>query len=317
MLVEDGQIIEARIERHDGVKPGMICHARLVETVVAGARGIVKLVDGGDALLSPLPKGLAKGEQLMVEITRTAIDEKSRFKLPQAKPAVGIEAERTAPTLRERIGASGLAVDLYRPHDPQDTFEAHGWSEVLEQARSGVVPFDGGSLRIALTPAMTLIDIDGNLPPVALGLKAAQASARCIRLFDIQGNIGIDFPALDDKADRKRVVDTFDGAMAGDYERTAINGFGFLQIVTRRSRQSLPEMLQYRAATAYALALLRRAERDRGTGPLVLVAHPASARQLAERNDWIGMLSERLGRSVSLREDPSLAMEGGYAETPA
>lgn len=313
ILVEDGQIIEARIERHDGIKPGLVCPARLTETVVGGSRGIIELVDGGEALLSPLPKGLTVGAPLMVEITRSAIDEKSRFKLPQARVAIDREPG-PAPELADRVRVDGLTLNLYWPHDAEDRFEAHGWSEILDQARTGVVPFDGGNLQIALTPAMTLIDVDGNLPPVVLAMKAAPAVAHAIRLFDLQGNIGIDFPALDDKGDRKRVADAFDAAMDGDHERTAINGFGFMQIVTRRVRQSLPEMQQYRPALGAALALLRRAEREHGAGGLTLVAHPVVIKRLAERDDWIEALSGRLGRSVSLREDAALDIGGGYVE---
>lgn len=314
MLIENGCVVEARIERHDGVKPGLICQAKLNETLVDGSRGIVSLAEGGDALLVPVPKGLAKGGSLMVEITRSAIDEKSRFKLPQARPASGHEPA-SAPRLPDQVRQTGLPVNLYRSHDRHDGLEAHGWSEVLEQARTGIVPFDGGCLQIALTPAMTLIDIDGNLPPVALALKAAPAMARAIRLFDIQGNIGVDFPALDGKHDRKQVADAFDFAMIGDYERTAINGFGFMQIVTRRIRQSLLEMMQYRPALASALALLRRAERDRQAGAVTIVAPPSVAAVLSKRKDWVAALAERSGRSVSLRADPELDMCGGYVES--
>ncbi len=311
ILVENGKIVEARIERHDGVKPGLVCSAQLITRVVGGTRGIVRLADGSEALLSPLPKGLNEGASTMVEIVRSAIDEKSRFKLPIARAAPEKEA-MDAQSLQARLGAS--SAKAYHASDAKDLFEEHGWSEVLEQARSGVVPFDGGTLHIAPTPAMTLIDIDGNLPPVALAKAAAPAVAHAIRLMDIQGNIGIDFPALDDKGDRKQVADALDAAMVGAFERTAINGFGFMQLVTRRERQSLPEMLQYRAVTAHALELLRRVERDRGTGPVQLVVHPAIAVLLEKRPNWIDALASRMGRSISLRSDPALTLGGGFSE---
>ena len=86
ILVENGRIVVARIERHEeGMKAGMVAQARLVTRVVANTRGIVKFADDSEALLSPLPKGLNEGASLMVEVTRAAIDEKSRFKLPVVK----------------------------------------------------------------------------------------------------------------------------------------------------------------------------------------------------------------------------------------
>lgn len=313
ILIEEGQIAEARIERHDGIKPGLITKAQLITRLVANSRGVVRFEDGSEALLSPLPKSVNEGASLMVEVTRAAIDEKSRHKLPQVR-ASDETAPRDAPTLLGRIKETGIPVRNYHAHEP-DSFEEHGWSEVLEEARTGIVRFTGGSLQIALTPAMTLIDIDGDMKPVDLALAAAKAVAAAIRRLDIQGNIGVDFPALTDKADRNRVAEAFDDAMEVACERTAVNGFGFMQIVTRRTRQSLPEMLHYRSVTAHTLELLRRAERHADPGAMQLVAHPAIIAKLEQQQDWITELARRMGKAVSLRADAKLAMGGGYAET--
>ena len=315
ILVEDGEIIEARIERHDGIKPGLVTAAQLITKLVAGTRGIVRLTDGSEALLSPLPRGVDEGASSMVEVTRAAIDEKSRFKLPQVR-AVPEATPRPAPTLLEQITETGAAIRHYHAHEP-DSFEQYGWGELLEEARTGIVTFAGGSLQIALTPAMTLIDIDGDMKPFELALVAAKIAARTVRRLDIQGNIGIDFPALADKADRTKVAEAYDAVMHGPGERTAINGFGFMQIVTRRTRQSLPEMLQYRSVTAHTLELLRRAERDPEAGAMQLVAHPAIIAKLGKRADWTAELAKRTGRAVTLRTDTELALGGGYTEPAA
>ncbi|MEP7348648.1 MAG: ribonuclease [Sphingorhabdus sp.] len=312
ILVENSQIVAALIERHGGVKPGLVAEAQLITRVVAGTRGIVKFADGGEALLSPLPKGLNEGASLMVEVTRAAIDEKSRFKQPVVKAAPN-KAPRDAPTLLDRIGQPVTRCHAHA----EDIFEAHGWGELLEEARTGMVAFAGGSLQIALTPAMTLIDVDGDLAPAALALIAATAAAQAIRRLDLQGNIGIDFPTLNDKADRNAAAAAFDAAMAGLFERTAINGFGFMQILTRRVRQSIPELVQYRPILAEALALLRRAERDCGTGPMTLVAHPAVLAQIEAQSDWTALLAKRVGRAVSLHGDAQIAIGGGYVKATA
>lgn len=310
--VAGSEIVEARIERHEGIKPGLVTNAQLLTRVVANTRGIVRLEDGHEALLSPLPKGLDEGASLVVEVTRGAIDEKSRLKLPQVRAAHD-STLRAAPSLLEQITQSGIAVRHCRAHE-RDYFEEHGWSEVLEEARSGIVRFAGGSLHIALTPAMTLIDVDGDMKAGDLALSAAEASAHAIRRHNIQGNIGIDFPAVEDKAVRNAVAEAFDRAMEISCERTAINGFGFMQIVTRRTKQSLLEVLQNRGLIAYVLELARRAERDKDAAPMRLVAHPAIISQFEKRPDWTRELAKRTGRAVCFRADAGLSMGGGYVE---
>ena len=164
-------------------------------------------------------------------------------------------------------GWSGAAfpVRTLLPHQP-DLLEAAGWSELLEEARTGDIPFPGGSLRMWPTPAMTLLDVDGGGPLDALALAAAQAVGAAVRRHGIGGSIGIDFPTLAGKGARQAVADALDAALAWDqgYERTAMNGFGFLQIVRPRPRASLPERLHADPVGAKARALLRLSTRSRG-----------------------------------------------------
>ncbi len=315
ILVENGTILAARIERQGGIKPGMVAQTRVVMRLVANSRGIVVFSDGSEAYLSPLPKGLNEGASVTVEVTRAAIDEKSRFKLPVVKEVTD-KPSQDAPGLLAQIQASGHPVTNCHAHT-EDRFEACGWGELIEEARVGNVAFDGGALQVSLTPAMTLIDVDGELPPAVLTLAAATSAAQAIQRLDLQGNIGIDFPTLEAKADRQSAAEAFDAAMAGPFERTAINGFGFMQILTRRTRQSIPEMVQYRPALYETLALLRRAERDRGIGPMQLVAHPAVLAQIEAQPDWTKLLARRTGRAVSLRADAQLAIGAGYVEASA
>jgi Ribonuclease E/G family len=312
ILIDQGRIVAAFIERKDGVKLGLIAKAQLTKQLVAGKRGIAKLDSGAEVLVTPLPKDLTEGGSLLVEITREAIREDSRFKLPLARACPDKEP-KSAPSLLDRIAGDGLAVKHCRSHEP-DHFETAGWSELIEEARTGRVAFATGTLLIAVTPAMTLIDVDGDAPPLALALDAAVAAGQAIRRLGIQGSIGIDFPNLEAKADRIKVAEALDDAMTSPCERTAVNGFGFLQIVTRRQRPSLLELVQGNRTGAHMYALLRRAERDRGTGPMTLVAHPAITTRLSARAIWLQQLAERSGRAVALRADPALDMGGGYVE---
>jgi hypothetical protein len=160
-LVEDGAIRVARIERDDdGLRPGAIVAGRLTEITVKGREGVVTLAEGGEALLSPLPPGVTQGASLKVEIVRAALPERGRAKRARAIPAPDDAGERAGPDLLARIGASGIAVRRLLAHQP-DALEAAGWSEVLEEAERGEIAFPGGALRLSLTPAMTLFDVDG------------------------------------------------------------------------------------------------------------------------------------------------------------
>ncbi len=309
ILVQSGRIIEARIARHGGVKCGLVTDAIFTKQLVAHKRGIAALGNGAEILLSPIPKSLTEGQTLRLVITREAIDERTRHKLPIAKAAPN-SMPMDAPTLLDHITGQGVPIIPCHAHGP-DHFEEFGWSEVMDEARTGMIAFQGGGLLIAVTPAMTLIDIDGDMPAFALSMAAAKVAAQAIRRLDLQGSIGIDFLSLD-KSERQAVSAAFDEAMVGPFERTAINGFGLLHLVTRRQRPSLCELWQSKPILSHALALLRIAERHRGAGEMVITAHPAILKKIESHGDWMAELSKRTGRNVRLASDEKLSMGAGY-----
>ena len=145
---------------------------------------------------------------------------------------------------------------------------------------------------------------------VALG---AAAAARAIRRLDIGGSIGIDLPTAGSKAARQRAAAAVDAILPQPFERTAVNGFGFLQIVRPRRNASLFELAADRAAFE-ARALLRRAAVER-TGAAALVAHPAIIRVLEAKPDWIAALSRQVGGAVRLQADPKLHISSAYAQS--
>jgi ribonuclease G len=299
-LVADGMIVELRIERHDTpVRFGAVVEARLTRKAGRAGRGEIAF-DGGTALLDPVPTGLTEGATLLAEIVREAIPEPGNPKLPLARPADG--PVRPAPLLLEELRGSGLPVRTLTSHGP-DLLEEAGWSERIEQARTGQVAFPGGLLRIALTPAMTVIDVDGDLPLAELAIRGATAAAEAIGCFDIGGSIGIDLPTLPDKRARQAAAEAIDAALPHPFERTAVNGFGFLQIVRRRVRPSLLELVQNDAAQAEALALLRRLEREPLPGPDRVRATAAVTKLLRSRPDWLDELARRRGRRIEVEAD--------------
>jgi len=304
-LVQDREIVEAAIEL-PGLRAGSVAEGRLTEILVPGRRGLVATA-AGDVLVEPLPPALSKGRAVRVEILREAVPEAGRPKLP--KGAITDAEARPGPALAERVGGTAPA----RPH-AGDPFEEAGWTELLEQAASGEIPFPGGALRMSLTPAMTLFDVDGPAAPAELALAGARAAARSIRRMAIAGSIGIDLPTLASRSDRQRVAAAFDEILPQPFERTAVNGFGFLQVVRRRERPSLPEILRSDPAGAAARALLRRAERQTGAGERLLIAAPAVVARLESEPGWIEELQRRIGAPVRLQGQPGLAISAGHVQ---
>ncbi|MBD8619301.1 ribonuclease [Sphingomonas sp. CFBP 13728] len=290
-LVDDDQIIEAAIELDtEALKVGLVARARLVE-LLPGRRGRVML-DGGEALINHLPPGITQGASLTVEIVREALPEAGRAKLAKAVPSDLPTCP--APTLYERLAATGLPVRSPLAHEP-DALEAAGWSELLDEAVSGEIVFPLGALRLSPTPAMTLFDVDGAPPLDTLAVAAAHAVVRAIRRHGIGGSIGIDFPTIAGKAQRNAVAAAIDETLPQPFERTAMNGFGFLQIVRSRPRASIPEILRADPVGAATRATLRTLERTPPTASRRHTLPAAVHARLMTRPDWLAELTRRTG----------------------
>jgi ribonuclease G len=295
-LVEGDRILEARIVREEVVPAGTVLQARLKSV----GRRAVAVAGGQEYLLAKGAPGVTEGAKLNIEITREDLGGAEPWKRPLAR--LTVDPPRPAPALEGReLQFPALA----------DELEAAGWSDLLDQARSGMIGFPGGELRASLTPAMTLIDVDGHLPAGELAVAGARAAAAAIRRHGIGGSIGIDLPTVDNKAMRLSAAEAVDELLPRPFERTAVNGFGFLQIVRPRTHASLLELAADRAAFE-ARALLRRAARE--VGAIRLAAHPAVIAVLEANPGWIDKLSHLVGGAATLRSDASLAMSGGHAE---
>lgn len=315
IVIEHGEIVEAHVERDDdGLRAGDLWAARLATILVPGRRGILDC-GGHEALLEPLPPALTSGGLVRVEVVREALPEAGRAKLAKTRAVPGAlhGPGRIAhgADLADRLAAAGHAVrDV--THALDDPFEAAGWGEVAEAAASGHVAFPGGLLTISPTPAMTVIDVDGAGEARGLAEAAAVAAAQAIRRFDLTGSIGIDFPTLGDKAARGRLGEVLDAALPSPFERTAVNGFGFVQIVRPRLRASLVERLRLEPVPTAALTLLRHALRAPGAGTRELTATPGVVAWLDARPHLLDDLRTRSGRAVRLRSDLALAISGSH-----
>lgn len=290
------------------VAAGAVMVAKLASRQAGSKRGVARLDDGSEVLVDRLPREASEGAPITIEVTRAAIGEAGRRKPAQARPTD--KAPAAAPGLADTLRREGHAVTIVRRF-PAD------WDELWTEAADGTVPFAGGALVVSPTPAMTLIDVDGHLPPAALALAAVAPIAATIARHELAGSIGIDFPTLADKADRRAVDDALDRALATSlagwqHERTAMNGFGFVQIVSRLAGPSLPQRIAADRAGAAARLLLRRAEAVAGPGVLLLTCHPAVERALTPV--WRDELARRTGRSLRVATDPALAPHAAFAQ---
>lgn len=305
ILIEGDAIVAARIDWPGPLVAGQVEDARLVSRSAGSSRGTVRFANGEEALADRLPKSASEGAATRLIVTRAAIGEAGRTKLAQARPTT--EAPRPAPSLAEALALEGHSPRIVR------RFPVEGWDDLLDEAFTREIAFDGGSLLLSPTPAMTLIDVDGTLPPARLALAAVPAIAATLRRFDIGGSVGIDFPTLEVKADRRTVDEALDEALAPwPHERTAMNGFGFVQLVARLARPSLLHRATYQRRRFAAQVLLRRAEQLQGAGVVELAINPALAAELPPAR--CDALMRRTGRDVRLRIDAGLAVDAPHAQ---
>jgi hypothetical protein len=311
-LVEDGRLLEMALEWDGDPLPraGAIGAARLRRAADATGRGVVELWEGGDALLSPVPPGLTVGGALLVEVVREAIPEGSGVKPPRVRPAPIGGEPCPGPDLARRLATGPHPV---RRPGRQEHLSDWGWDEAVEAAETGVVATPDLPLRISLTPAMTLIDVDGTIAPAQLAVAGARAAGAAIRRFDLTGSIGIDLPTLPGKPERQAAAGALDAVLPPPFERTGVNGFGFLQLVRRRLRRSVMERLAADPVGAATRRLLARGVRAGGRGPLTLSAHPSVTARIAAGPGWLDALATQVGAPVTLRPDPRLAISAGDA----
>lgn len=350
LILEDGAPVELHLLRTTGAgagaQPGTIAAARLVARLGNG-RGLAVLDSGEEVLLYPVPPG-PEGCVCRVRITRPRLPEPGQWKRALARPAAAddIGAEEGAGAVDVGAGDLGpdpaqalfaqvdalicaapndapLALAIPVRVDPDAVAQAD-LDGLIDQARTGLVPFDGGTLSIERTRAMTMVDVDGPLPPLDLNRAAAAALGPALRLFQITGPVGVDFVSMAARADRQAVDAALAAALTplGPVDRTAINGFGFAQIVRPRPGPSIPELLcgttpGQLSLETQALALLRAAVRSQGVGVRTLTARPKVVDLLRGWTRELAAVRRALGADVKLVSDPAATGYGQVHVTPA
>lgn len=295
ILLDGDEVLAAKCRWPGELHAGERLRAKL--TTKKGTRGTALTAEGRDVLVDKLPRDTSEGSGIDLVVTRAAMTERGRYKLPGARPAALARAVE----------------DVFETGKRVHRFPAGTWEEVWHCASSGEVAFNGGSLLFAVTPAMTLVDIDGDLDPRSLALASVEPLSLALRQFDLGGSIGIDLPTLEAKAERKAVDEALEKALADwPHERTAMNGFGFVQIVARLEG---PSLLHRFATSRHGMAArmaLRRAEMVDGAGVTLLTVHPALKAKF--RPEWITDVERRSGRPLRIESDPALAIEAASAQ---
>jgi ribonuclease G len=292
-LFENGRLTEFRLIRSRNIVVGVRHDARIISNL-GGGKALVQIANAVEAILEQAPK-LPEGSRLPVDIVRAPIPEPGRWKKAVVRPA--------------HDGASIPATDIEISAD-REAIEAAGFEELIDSAVSGEFPIGNGMISIERTRAMTMIDIDGSGDAMVLNLAAAREIPRLLRLLDIGGQVGIDFLSLPDRKARLAVDAALADACAnlGSHERTALNGFGFAQIVRPRPGPSVPEILcgttpGRLSLESRAIALLRAASRSVGHGRRQLIAVPAIIDLLLQWQEEIDELRRLLGVEIELVPD--------------
>lgn len=304
LLIESGEAIAARLHWPGELFAGLILNATLASKPAGARRGTAIDAAGNAILLDRIPSHCNEGQEIRVRITRAPIAEHGRYKRARGQVTIS----------REDVSAA--ATHPFPPSTTVRRFPAGLWEDVWSDAAAGKIFFDGGSLLFSVTPAMTVVDVDGDLPPRELAMAAVPALVRALRLFDLGGSIGVDFPTLAAKADRKAVDRALDEALdEWPHERTAMNGFGFVHLVARLEGPSLLHRMATSRNAAAARMALRQAEMVEGPGVTLLRMHPAV--QARVKAEWIAELERRTARSTRIETDPALAIEGAQAQIVA
>jgi hypothetical protein len=267
-VVEAGEIVELHIQRSGHLVLGQAGTARVGGRV---AGGTLLITDDGRELLVRQKMPLSEGARAGFEIAREALPEPGLIKRPEARlsdaPPRDADAcwnARFAPAADTSTADTSVALDI---------------------ALAGQSVAGDAVISFQRTKAGLVFDVDGAGDPLALNIAAAQEIARLLRLYQVGGMTMIDFIATDSKTARIAIGDAVDAASAADaraFERTAVNGFGLMQIVRPRPRPSvLDHLFGTRIASlsdeTQALWLIRDAARSTGFGPRTITALPRVA----------------------------------------
>ena len=293
-LVEDGEIVEARDPPRRRDHPPAPSSTRSC-VAVAPQRTVEA---GGEQYL--LPRGRAGHQRGKPPADRGH---------PRSAGRRGAVEARRLPAAPRKIRALPRRWPSGTPGQ-----RSSGWDDLVEEARSGIVGFAGGELRIR-TDRGDDADRRRRLAGARrAGADAgAWAAARAIRRLDIGGSIGIDLPTLKGR----------EAAAAGRFDPCRISALAVRADGGQRLRLRPDRPASRRRASLIELAADRAGVRGPRPSPPGRRARSARSawprtlpwsRVLEGQPGWLDRLARQVGGAVTLRSDPSLAMSAGHAE---
>jgi len=216
-------------------------------------------------------------------------------------------------------------------------FDLYNVETEIERALSRRVELkSGGTLIIDQTEALTTIDVNTggfvgsrNFDDTIFktNLEAAQAIARQLRLRNLGGIIILDFIDMQSSEHRSAVLEEFRRALARDRTRITVNGFtalGLVEMTRKRTRESLAHVLCEPCPTCagrgevktphtvcYEILreILREARAFKAREYRVLAAQPVIDLLLEEESSSLAMLSEFIGKPISVQVETSYTQE--------
>jgi len=238
--------------------------------------------------------------------------------------------ERFQPELVDRV-------KLYSREKP--IFDEFGVSKEIEKAlRPKVWLKSGGYLVINQTEALVAIDVNTGKfvgksnrledTIVKTNLEAAEEAVRQMRLRDLGGIIILDFIDMDDRANRKLVMQALERALRTDRSPSkalSFNEFGLIAVTRKRVKQSLERTLSapcsacdgsghVKSVETMIFEILEEAQKAaakrKGAKDVTIRVHPEVARVLKSRdNAYLQELEETFRSNVVVRGDLGIHRE--------
>jgi ribonuclease G len=226
-------------------------------------------------------------------------------------------------------------LDHYNGERP--LFDLHGVEDEIQKALARRVDLkSGGYLIIDQTEAMTTVDVNTggfvghrNFDDTIFktNLESAQVIARQLRLRNLGGIIIVDFIDMDNADHRAAVLEEFNRALARDHTRMTVSGFtalGLVEMTRKRTRESLAHVLCEPCPTCEGRGeirtprtvcydilreLLREARQFNAREFRILAAAPVIDRLLEEESQNLAMLSDFIGKPISLQAETGYLQE--------
>lgn len=287
-LVENGHIAEIHIQRDAHWVLGECGNGRIDRKTPSGAYVIV---DDGSELLLRSKTSDPESARVAFEVIREAISEPGRTKPPE------IMLRNNVPEpLPKKDALWDRRVSLLG-HQSVTASIASGFDVAIAgQSQVGDV-----NISFQRTKAGLVFDVDGIGDAFTINSIAATEIARILRLYQIGAMVMIDFVSMESKTQRTQIADIFDTASALDrrpFERTAMNGYGMMQVVRARPRPSVLDHLFGKRIAALsdetqAYWLLRAVAQSSGFGPRTVTARPDVA-HLLQSQRWAQWRAEAI-----------------------